>query len=196
MEGFRQRLRDAGLVVRVFTSADGLELEVFHALTDLARHRVAGGGGRCGSRCRRTRRRSPAGSAELERITAAVTDAAGAGGVVAIHAIDGMPGVGKTALAVHAAHLLRDRFPDRQLFIDLHAHTPGQDPVPAGGGAGRAAGRGRGGRPATCPATWRAGRRCGGTGWPGSGRCWSWTTPPAAPRSRRCCPAARSAWCW
>ncbi len=27
------------------------------------------------------------------------------------------------------AHLLADRFPDRQLFIDLHAHTPGQDPV-------------------------------------------------------------------
>lgn len=66
---------------------------------------------------------------ELNKITAAVTSAAGAGGVVAIHAIDGMPGVGKTALAVHVAHQLKDRFPDRQLFIDLHAHTPGQDPL-------------------------------------------------------------------
>jgi len=66
---------------------------------------------------------------ELGLISAAVTEAAVVGGVVAIHAIGGMPGVGKTALAVHAAHLLRGRFPDRQLFIDLHAHTPGQEPV-------------------------------------------------------------------
>ena len=33
---FRQRLRDAGLVVRSFTSGAGLELEVFHALSELA----------------------------------------------------------------------------------------------------------------------------------------------------------------
>ena len=66
---------------------------------------------------------------ELDRITASVTEGAGAGGMVAIHAIDGMPGVGKTTLAVHIAHLLRHRFPDRQLFINLHGHTPGQDPL-------------------------------------------------------------------
>lgn len=36
VEGFRQRLRDAGLVVRSFDSADRLELEVFHALRELA----------------------------------------------------------------------------------------------------------------------------------------------------------------
>jgi hypothetical protein len=35
VEGFRQRLRDAGLVVRAFTSDAGLELEVFHALSKL-----------------------------------------------------------------------------------------------------------------------------------------------------------------
>ncbi len=66
---------------------------------------------------------------ELHNITAAVTAAAETSRVVAIHAIDGMPGVGKTALAVHVGHLLADRFPDRQLFLDLYAHTAGQQPM-------------------------------------------------------------------
>lgn len=35
--------------------------------------------------------------------------------------------MGKTALAVHVAHALAGEFPDRQLFIDLHAHTPGHE---------------------------------------------------------------------
>src|SRR5580700_4614364 len=55
--------------------------------------------------------------------------AAGTGGVVSIHAIGGMAGVGKTAFAVHAAHRLAGRFPGGQIFLPLHAHTPGQQPV-------------------------------------------------------------------
>ena len=51
------------------------------------------------------------------------------GGVVGIHAIGGMAGIGKTTLAVHAAHRLAGQFPDGQIFLPLHAHTPGQRPV-------------------------------------------------------------------
>jgi tetratricopeptide (TPR) repeat protein/transcriptional regulator with XRE-family HTH domain len=58
-----------------------------------------------------------------------VGTAAGPGGVVGIHAIGGMAGVGKTAFAVHAAHQLADRFPAGQIFLPLHGHTPGQQPV-------------------------------------------------------------------
>ncbi|MFS8103063.1 tetratricopeptide repeat protein [Lentzea alba] len=62
-------------------------------------------------------------TAEIERLTRAVTGKS----AVVISAIDGMPGVGKTTLAVHLAHRLE--YPDGQLFIDLHAHTAGRAPV-------------------------------------------------------------------
>jgi DNA-binding SARP family transcriptional activator/tetratricopeptide (TPR) repeat protein len=45
--------------------------------------------------------------------------------------IDGMPGVGKTSLAVRVGHLLRSRFPDGQLFIDLHGHSEHRPVDPA-----------------------------------------------------------------
>ncbi|WP_436499956.1 AfsR/SARP family transcriptional regulator [Actinokineospora sp. HUAS TT18] len=50
-------------------------------------------------------------------------------GSAAITTIDGMAGVGKTAFALHLAHRLADRYPDGRLFVDLHAHSPGQPPV-------------------------------------------------------------------
>jgi tetratricopeptide (TPR) repeat protein/DNA-binding SARP family transcriptional activator len=51
---------------------------------------------------------------------------------VVITAIDGMAGVGKTALAVQAAHAMTERYPDGQLFIDLHGYTDGVAPVEPG----------------------------------------------------------------
>ena len=64
--------------------------------------------------------------AELSELLAVLAKAAEGGGGVGIHAIDGMAGAGKTALAVHAAHRLAGRYPDGQFFVPLHAHTPGQ----------------------------------------------------------------------
>ncbi len=66
---------------------------------------------------------------ELARLLEALTRTAADGGVVGIHAIDGMAGIGKTTFAVHAAHRLAPDFPDGQFFLPLHAHTSGQRPV-------------------------------------------------------------------
>ncbi|MDO0926652.1 tetratricopeptide repeat protein [Streptomyces sp. TG1A-8] len=68
---------------------------------------------------------------ELRRLTAALGEGQGASGVVVtVEAIDGMGGVGKTALAVHLAHRLRDRFPDGCVFLHLGGGAPDRAATP------------------------------------------------------------------
>ncbi|HZN17780.1 MAG TPA: DUF4062 domain-containing protein [Micromonosporaceae bacterium] len=119
VRGFRQRLYDGSLIVRTFTSATGLELEVFHALIETVDTR----------RSTSPRQLPPDVSAftgrseelsELDGLLAAVDRAS----TQMISAVSGTAGVGKTALVVHWAHRVAPRFPDGHLYADLRGYDP------------------------------------------------------------------------
>jgi DNA-binding SARP family transcriptional activator len=57
-----------------------------------------------------------------KELTALTETDSGRPGIVVI---EGMPGVGKTTLAVRAARLVRDHYPDGTIYLNLHSHDPG-----------------------------------------------------------------------
>ncbi len=65
---------------------------------------------------------------ELGDMDQQLTPNVGRPGVVVVSAIAGTAGVGKTTLAVHWAHRVRERFPDGDLYIDLRGYDS-QPPV-------------------------------------------------------------------
>ncbi|MET7458283.1 BTAD domain-containing putative transcriptional regulator [Streptomyces sp. NPDC005574] len=62
----------------------------------------------------------------LREVTESVPDGAGAPATVVI---TGMPGIGKSTLAVRWAHEVAGRFPDGQLHVDLRGHAPSRAPL-------------------------------------------------------------------
>lgn len=66
-------------------------------------------------------------SPELAALDDLAVDPAG----TTVVAIDGVPGIGKTTLAVHWAHRAQDRFPGGTLYADLRGYGPGDPATPS-----------------------------------------------------------------
>lgn len=60
----------------------------------------------------------------LHHLDGLLADRSAAPKAMPIAALDGMGGVGKTALAVHWSHRVRSEFPDGQLSVDLRGYGP------------------------------------------------------------------------
>ncbi|GAB3408828.1 AfsR/SARP family transcriptional regulator [Flindersiella endophytica] len=66
---------------------------------------------------------------ELHQLDSLLTASTGQSTAVVISAVSGTAGVGKTALAVHWAHRVREEFADGQLYVNLRGFDPSGSPV-------------------------------------------------------------------
>jgi tetratricopeptide (TPR) repeat protein len=123
---YREPTADLARIVTDLASEDPL-------LAQAARHRDAASRGRSVSAAMFSMRGDIpdfVGRHDELRTLLDTVDAATRGPVrgIAVHTVDGMPGVGKTVFSVHAAHHLAGRFPDGQIFLELHGHSPTRAP--------------------------------------------------------------------
>ncbi|GHJ54349.1 SARP family transcriptional regulator [Nonomuraea sp. TT08I-71] len=66
---------------------------------------------------------------ELAQLDAASAEIGANPTAVIVSVVSGAPGVGKTALTVHWAHQVADRFPDGRLYVNLRGFDPGGSPM-------------------------------------------------------------------
>ncbi|MEI8412714.1 MULTISPECIES: helix-turn-helix domain-containing protein [unclassified Kribbella] len=65
-------------------------------------------------------------AAQIDAILSALRDPSGRNGAVGLVTVTGMGGIGKTALAVQAAHKLAASYPDGHLYLNLRGYGPGK----------------------------------------------------------------------
>jgi tetratricopeptide (TPR) repeat protein len=139
-EAFRHRVQNSGVVTQFFADPASLGQLVERSLQQLAKTRARINSENAPEQVRANRevpRQLPATVAdftgrvaELQALTR-MLDQAGTStpGTVVISAIGGTAGVGKSALALHWAHQVATRFPDGQLYVNLHGFDPSGNPT-------------------------------------------------------------------